>query len=390
MFCTAKGLGAGGTAVIEDQVMDGSIEDLFVRLKHKCVLSDKDSSAKVPKITLHIYIYEIEWDNEEADNTPDITEIRPNSKGKSRAQKSKDSVSATPGPSGRPVKRALYQSEYQRHPSAQGSIQLSFETFKFWQTTCTIAADGAIEPMHCEDLEEISIARNWQTQHHAKQPGGAYLRQGLTELAIRGRYKGLDYAILQCKPISSSSNTNVKDLSDELCLLHKAQYFMDSFYKCALAHSIKGLPNSEFKILISDIQGIIAPDHSVTLFDPQAHTETQDSGYWDKGLNQIQLFQTLHDCNQFCKALELEQHVPGLKHQPFEPSTQKFSYYTNLVSFEDTSSNSVHGNNLGQYSITNKLKVVHLHIKKTKEKGQRLAIPNCGQANLTNLDITKD
>jgi hypothetical protein len=41
--------------------MDGSIEDLFVRLKHKRVLSDKDGSAKVPRITLHIYVYEIEW-----------------------------------------------------------------------------------------------------------------------------------------------------------------------------------------------------------------------------------------------------------------------------------------------------------------------------------------
>jgi len=51
-----------------------------------------------------------------------------------------------------------------------------------------------------------------------------------------------DYVILQCKHIISSSNTNVKDLSDELCLLHKAQYFMDSFYKRALAHNVKGLP----------------------------------------------------------------------------------------------------------------------------------------------------
>ncbi|KAG2136218.1 kinase-like domain-containing protein [Suillus cothurnatus] len=205
-------------------------------------------------------------------------------------------------------------------------------------------------------------------QHHAKQLGGGYLGQGLTKLAI------------QCKPIGSLSNTNMKDLSDELCLLHKAQYFMDSFYKHALAHSVKGLPSikwnvagafigkltdfllydvflatpllpsgalywevkfsgneqpgnnedmigcvvdayshhvlvdSDFETLISDIQGVIAPDHSVTLFDPQAHIESQDSGYWDKGPDQIQLFQTLHDCNQFCKALELEQHIPGFKH----------------------------------------------------------------------------
>ncbi|KAG1834206.1 hypothetical protein EV424DRAFT_1532443 [Suillus variegatus] len=109
-FCTAKGSGPRGTAVIEDQVMDGSIKDLFMRLKHKRVLSDKDGSAKVPRITLCIYVYEIKWDNEQADNSPDIVEIRHNSKGKSRAQKSassrkrkqsdsKDLASATPGPS---------------------------------------------------------------------------------------------------------------------------------------------------------------------------------------------------------------------------------------------------------------------------------------------------
>ncbi|KAG1876221.1 kinase-like domain-containing protein, partial [Suillus subluteus] len=71
------------------------------------------------------------------------------------------------------------------------------------------------------------------------------------------------------------------------------------------AYSHHVLVDSEFEILISDIQGIIAPDHSVILFDPQAHTYNRDSGYWDKGPDQIQLFQTLHDCNQFCKALGL-------------------------------------------------------------------------------------
>ncbi|KAG2030971.1 hypothetical protein BDR03DRAFT_877123, partial [Suillus americanus] len=177
------------------------------------------------------------------------------------------------------------------------------------------------------------------------------------------------------KPISSSSDTNIKDLSDELCLLHKAQYSMDSFYRRACSHGVNNLPgkhtstmkwnvegafigtlvdplpprptdgmnnnrnllynvflatpllstsslyhevkfsgneqpgNNEdmircvvdayshhvlidscFETLISDIQGIIAPDHSVTLFDPQAHTYSRDSGYWDKGPDQIQLF----------------------------------------------------------------------------------------------------
>jgi hypothetical protein len=51
---------------------------------------------------------------------------------------------------------------------------LSFETFKLRQTICTIAEDCTIKLIHCEDLEEISIMRNWQTQRRAKQLGGAY------------------------------------------------------------------------------------------------------------------------------------------------------------------------------------------------------------------------
>jgi hypothetical protein len=58
MFCTAKGAAATSTAVIEDEIMDGSIEDLFMRLKHRRMLSDKDGSAKVPRITLRIYVYD--------------------------------------------------------------------------------------------------------------------------------------------------------------------------------------------------------------------------------------------------------------------------------------------------------------------------------------------
>ncbi|KAG2128263.1 hypothetical protein DEU56DRAFT_915527 [Suillus clintonianus] len=37
------------------------------------------------------------------------------------------------------------------------------------------------------------------------------------------------------------------------------------------AYSHHVLVDSTSEILISDIQGIIAPDHSVILFDPQAH-----------------------------------------------------------------------------------------------------------------------
>ncbi|EGN92481.1 hypothetical protein SERLA73DRAFT_65663, partial [Serpula lacrymans var. lacrymans S7.3] len=58
-------------------------------------------------------------------------------------------------------------------------------------------------------------------------------------------------------------------------------------------------------VLLSDLQGIIAPNATVTLFDPQAHTINQLSGHWDQGEAQIQIYLQDHQCNTICHALKL-------------------------------------------------------------------------------------
>ncbi|KIK73680.1 hypothetical protein PAXRUDRAFT_177766, partial [Paxillus rubicundulus Ve08.2h10] len=71
----------------------------------------------------------------------------------------------------------------------------------------------------------------------------------------------------------------------------------------AFAHHV--VCDSDRTILLSDLQGIIAPDGALTLFDPQAHTEDSGSGHWDKGSQQIDEFIRSHKCNKFCSALDL-------------------------------------------------------------------------------------
>ncbi|KAF9231626.1 kinase-like domain-containing protein [Melanogaster broomeanus] len=71
----------------------------------------------------------------------------------------------------------------------------------------------------------------------------------------------------------------------------------------AFAHHV--VCDSDKTVLLSDLQGVVAPDGSLILFDPQAHTEDGDSGHWDKGSKQIDEFIRNHKCNKFCNALDL-------------------------------------------------------------------------------------
>ncbi|KZP07457.1 hypothetical protein FIBSPDRAFT_762900 [Athelia psychrophila] len=59
----------------------------------------------------------------------------------------------------------------------------------------------------------------------------------------------------------------------------------------AYAHHI--VADSFGNILFTDLQGIIGPDTSVVLFDPQAHSILK-SGYWDKGRGMIKAFLRQH------------------------------------------------------------------------------------------------
>ncbi|KIJ07093.1 hypothetical protein PAXINDRAFT_164631 [Paxillus involutus ATCC 200175] len=197
-----------------------------------------------------------------------------------------------------------------------------------------------------------------------------------TRKSKRKLESAIDYAIFQCKPISSFEASNEEDLIQELRLLHFASYFLQSFYERAKLHrnvngtfvgkvtsnipprpadhstddhtlvfktflaapllSCDGLyeeqkfcgntdiPENEdplglaidayihhalldsgTTVLLSDLQGIIAPNGSIKLFDPQAHTINKSSGHWDKGASQIRIYLKEHCCNSVCRALRL-------------------------------------------------------------------------------------
>ncbi|KAJ3849051.1 kinase-like domain-containing protein, partial [Lentinula lateritia] len=57
--------------------------------------------------------------------------------------------------------------------------------------------------------------------------------------------------------------------------------------------------------MLADIQGVVGPDRSIMLFDPQAHSSTGDSGEWDQGNEVIEKFCEEHHCNNICHKLLL-------------------------------------------------------------------------------------
>ncbi|KAG2028460.1 hypothetical protein BDR03DRAFT_883290, partial [Suillus americanus] len=72
----------------------------------------------------------------------------------------------------------------------------------------------------------------------------------------------------------------------------------------AYAHHI--IVDSMYKIVISDIQGIITPDQAIVFFDPQSHTCVQLQDFISDRQPAIVTFMESHKCNKFCKALGLE------------------------------------------------------------------------------------
>ncbi|KAJ3871012.1 hypothetical protein F5051DRAFT_446772 [Lentinula edodes] len=71
----------------------------------------------------------------------------------------------------------------------------------------------------------------------------------------------------------------------------------------AFAHHVLKETNRTF--MLADIQGVVGPDRSITLFDPQAHSSTGDSGEWDQGNVVIEKFCEEHYCNNVCRKLLL-------------------------------------------------------------------------------------
>lgn len=57
--------------------------------------------------------------------------------------------------------------------------------------------------------------------------------------------------------------------------------------------------------------GFVYAGDRVVLFDPQAHTETGLSGFWDKGKDGIEAFKQQHKCHTLCKDLSLQSLAKG-------------------------------------------------------------------------------
>ncbi|KAG6883407.1 hypothetical protein C0993_006361 [Termitomyces sp. T159_Od127] len=72
----------------------------------------------------------------------------------------------------------------------------------------------------------------------------------------------------------------------------------------AYAHHI--FIDTDGEMILTDLQGIVGPDQSVILFDPQAHSRTKDSGFWDQGFEGIEAWKEAHKCNEMCKKLRLK------------------------------------------------------------------------------------
>ncbi|KAG6862683.1 hypothetical protein C0993_001999, partial [Termitomyces sp. T159_Od127] len=72
----------------------------------------------------------------------------------------------------------------------------------------------------------------------------------------------------------------------------------------AFAHHT--LVDTDGDMLLTDLQGVVGLDQSVVLFDPQAHSRTKDTGFWDQGPEGIGAWEKAHKCNKMCKQLKLK------------------------------------------------------------------------------------
>ncbi|KAG2053840.1 hypothetical protein BDR06DRAFT_1008438 [Suillus hirtellus] len=224
-----------------------TMETLYGKLRQDRMLSDKDASAKTPRITLRMFMYVPE--EPEDDDVQEVQQswrisTRKSTTASSRHQKWKRSPTASPERLP-PPKR--YQSSYRSRQSATAPI-LKYETFKMKRATCTVSKTADIQMNYSEEQEEIMIAKGWQAHVKAEKPYQGYLRQGSTKFVFCGRYNNEDCAIVQCKSVRATEAENIVDLEGEYQTLHLSQYFLDSFYERANNYGVDDLPRMKWNI----------------------------------------------------------------------------------------------------------------------------------------------
>ncbi|KAF8990091.1 hypothetical protein BDQ17DRAFT_1333699 [Cyathus striatus] len=81
-----------------------------------------------------------------------------------------------------------------------------------------------------ENIETISIAKDWQKYKKGGKPNGGYISSGLMKYAFQACVNNKDMAIRQNKHCSTSHH-NREDLLAEMKITAMTQYFLTSFYK---------------------------------------------------------------------------------------------------------------------------------------------------------------
>ncbi|KAG2034842.1 hypothetical protein BDR03DRAFT_1013017 [Suillus americanus] len=216
--------------MIEEQkylVALATMETLYRKLKQDRMLSDKDASVKILRITLCMILYVPE--------EPEDDDVGSTTKSWKR--------SLTVSPECLPPPKH-YQSSYQSRRFTTAPI-LEYETFKMKWATCSVTKTADIDMNYSKEQEEIMVAKGWQAHIKARKLYQGYLGQGLTKF---GRYNNEDCAIVQCKSVHATEAENIEDLQGEFKTLHLSQYFLDYLYESAKDYGVDDLPRMKWNI----------------------------------------------------------------------------------------------------------------------------------------------
>jgi hypothetical protein len=101
-------------------------------------------------------------------------------------------------------------------------------------------------------------------------------------------------------------------------LILMGSFYLPTFKACCLNILRSGV------LIIALLSGVVGPNQSVILFDPQAQSyvncsrsamltltisldrQAKDTGFWDGGSAEIRAWQEAHKCNELCTRLKLK------------------------------------------------------------------------------------
>ncbi|KAG6876416.1 hypothetical protein C0992_013039 [Termitomyces sp. T32_za158] len=332
-----------------EEYLAGTIDAMYNGLRSESKISDVD--FKVRKLSLHVYAHEV------LSITDDDDLYYPSTQFSARRSVVRSSVrnqtSIKCKASGSISTTTEYTSAF--HPNKlPATPSIEFDKYNFDRTTFDIdAARNLTEVVSCH--EEIEIAKNWRQFIAGNKAEGGYLSKGATKYAFVGRignkillalgqYFANSFATCaktygvriphirwnsegafvgkatNCWPDKESSLMFESFLATPLLdtsVLYTERKFSGSV---TAGHSVDVVGVALDAMLITRIStlvfqhalfltlsaGVVGLDQSVILFDPQAHSQTKDTGFWDQGIEGIRAWEKAHKCNEMCKKLKLK------------------------------------------------------------------------------------